>query len=236
MFIEGTDEESPSRAPPSYRFRPNGAIRDGFSPAHWRRGFVELVETDPEVGSPCALKAAGYSRSMSTMVVELYDALVSAGAPEEKARGAAQAMSEESLATKADITRLEQVTKAEIARLEQDIIRLEQTTKADIAKLEQVTKADIAKLEQSTKADIAKLEQVTKAEIAKLERASSGDIARLEQATKAESVKQEKSIRGDIAKLERDIAKVERELSVVKWMTGAIVAGVVSLVIKSFFG
>ncbi len=225
MFIEGTDEESPSRAPPSYRFRPNGAIRDGFSPAHWRRGFVELVETDPEVGSPCALKAAGYSRRMSTMVVELYDALVSAGAPEEKARGAAQAMSEESLATKADITRLEQVTKAEIARLEQDIIRLEQTTKADIAKLEQVTKADIAKLEQSTKA-----------EIAKLERASSGDIARLEQATKAESVKQEKSIRGDIAKLERDIAKVERELSVVKWMTGAIVAGVVSLVIKSFFG
>ena len=78
---------------------------------------------------------------MSTMVVELYDALVSAGAPEEKARSAAQAMSEESLATKADI-----------------------------------------------------------------------------------------------AKLERNIAKVERELSVVKWMTGAIVAGVVSLVIKSFFG
>lgn len=84
---------------------------------------------------------------MSTMVVELYDALVSAGAPEE------------SLATKADIAYLQ----------------------ADIARLEQVTKADIAKLE-------------------------------------------------------RDIAKVKRELSVVKWMTGAIVAGVVSLVIKSFFG
>lgn len=97
------------------------------------------------------------------MVVELYDALVSAGAPEEKARVAAQAMSEESLATKADIAHLQ--------------------------------------------ADIARLEQVTKADIAKLERATSGDIA-----------------------------KVERELSVVKWMTGAIVAGVVSLVIKSFFG
>ena len=80
---------------------------------------------------------------MSTIVVELYDALVSAGAPEEeeKARSAAQAMSEESLATKADI-----------------------------------------------------------------------------------------------AKLERNVAKVERELSVVKWMTGAIIAGVFSLVIKSFFG
>lgn len=137
------------------------------------------------------------------MVVELYDALVSAGAPEEKARVAAQAMSEESLATKADIARLQ----------------------ADIAHLEQVTKADIAKLEQATKADIAKLE-----------RATSGDIARLEQATKAETVKLEGSIRADIAKLERNIAKVERELSVVKWMTGAIIAGVFSLVIKSFFG
>lgn len=119
------------------------------------------------------------------MVVELYDALVSAGAPEEKARVAAQAMSEESLATKADIARLQ--------------------------------------------ADIARLEQVTKAEIAKLERAASGDIARLEQVTKAEIVKLERVTKADIA-------KVERELSVVKWMTGAIVAGVVSLVIKSFFG
>ena len=41
------------------------------------------------------------------MVTELYDALRSAGAPEEKARAAAQAMSEESLATKTDIVRLE---------------------------------------------------------------------------------------------------------------------------------
>ncbi len=44
---------------------------------------------------------------MSMMVTELYDALIAAGAPEEKARAAAQAMSEESLATKADIARLE---------------------------------------------------------------------------------------------------------------------------------
>ncbi len=41
------------------------------------------------------------------MVTELYDALRSAGAPEGKARAAAQAMSEESLATKTDIARLE---------------------------------------------------------------------------------------------------------------------------------
>ena len=44
---------------------------------------------------------------MSMMVTELYDALMAAGAPEEKARAAAQAMSAESPATKTDIVRLE---------------------------------------------------------------------------------------------------------------------------------
>ena len=52
-------------------------------------------------------KEGSYSCAMSMMVTELYDALIAAGAPEEKARAAAQAMSEESLATKADIARLE---------------------------------------------------------------------------------------------------------------------------------
>ena len=33
-----------------------------------------------------------------------------------------------------------------------------------------------------------------------------------------------------------DIARLERELSVVKWMTGAVFAGVVSLLLKSFAG
>lgn len=33
-----------------------------------------------------------------------------------------------------------------------------------------------------------------------------------------------------------DIARLERELSVVKWMTSAIVAGVVLLLLKAFAG
>ncbi len=33
-----------------------------------------------------------------------------------------------------------------------------------------------------------------------------------------------------------DIARLERELLVVKWMTSAIVAGVVSLMLKAFAG
>lgn len=41
------------------------------------------------------------------MNAEMYDALLAAGAPEDKARAAAISMSEESLATKKDIARLE---------------------------------------------------------------------------------------------------------------------------------
>jgi hypothetical protein len=41
------------------------------------------------------------------MNAEMYDALVAAGAPEDKARAAAASMTEESLATKGDINRIE---------------------------------------------------------------------------------------------------------------------------------
>ncbi len=45
----------------------------------------------------------GHFRAMSTMIAEMYDALIAAGAPEEKARAAAVSLSEDSLATKRDI-------------------------------------------------------------------------------------------------------------------------------------
>ncbi len=44
---------------------------------------------------------------MSTMISEVYDAFRSAGVPEDKARAAAEALSEDQLATKADISKLE---------------------------------------------------------------------------------------------------------------------------------
>jgi hypothetical protein len=44
---------------------------------------------------------------MATMISEVYDAFRSAGVPEDKARAAAEALSEDQLATKADISRLE---------------------------------------------------------------------------------------------------------------------------------
>jgi len=59
---------------------------------------------------------------MATMISEVYDAFRSVGVPEDKARAAAEALSEDQIATKADITRLERVTTAEIAKLAKDIV------------------------------------------------------------------------------------------------------------------
>jgi len=44
---------------------------------------------------------------MSTTISVVYDAFRSAGVPEDKARAAAEALSEDQLATKADISKLE---------------------------------------------------------------------------------------------------------------------------------
>jgi hypothetical protein len=66
---------------------------------------------------------------MATMISEVYDAFRSVGVPEDKARAAAEALSEDQIATKSDITRLERVTTGEIAKIRQE-------TAADIAKLE----------------------------------------------------------------------------------------------------
>jgi len=44
---------------------------------------------------------------MSTMIFEVFDAFRTAGVPEEKARKAAEALSNETTATKADVVRIE---------------------------------------------------------------------------------------------------------------------------------
>ena len=44
---------------------------------------------------------------MTTMIAELYEALVDAGASEDKAKEAAQVLSTENLATKGDIVKLD---------------------------------------------------------------------------------------------------------------------------------
>ena len=54
---------------------------------------------------------------MTTMIAELYEALVDAGASEGKAKEAAQVLSTENLATKGDIAKLDH----KIAKLDRDM-------------------------------------------------------------------------------------------------------------------
>jgi len=84
--------------------------------------------------------------------------LTGAGMPEPHAEAVVREqvhLIEHNLATRADIEKLRQEAKADIAAVRADIETLRLETKADIEKLRQETKADIEKLRQETKADIA---------------------------------------------------------------------------------
>ena len=58
---------------------------------------------------------------MTTMIAELYEALVDAGASEGKAKEAAQVLSTENLATKSDIAELDQKLNPKIVKLDRDM-------------------------------------------------------------------------------------------------------------------
>jgi chromosome segregation ATPase len=108
---------------------------------------------------------------MSTMLVELYDALKEAGASEAKARAAA-----ESLVLGRD--RLERIE--------------EQTDK-------------IPRIEEQT-----------------------GRLPKIED--------QIDDARTDIARLDKELAVVKAQIDPVLWMNGIVIAGVLALIIKTFFG
>ena len=77
---------------------------------------------------------------MTTMIAELYEALVDAGASEDKAKEAAQVLSTENLATKSDITELDTKLSGQIAKLDQrlsgQITELDQRLSPKVVKLE----------------------------------------------------------------------------------------------------
>ena len=82
---------------------------------------------------------------MSIMVTEVYEALVSAGAPEDKAKAAAGAIPiARDIATKQDLADLR-------TELKQDIAELRTELKQDIAELRTELKQDIAELKSDLK-------------------------------------------------------------------------------------
>ena len=99
---------------------------------------------------------------MSIMVTEVYRALVDAGASEEKARAAAEAIPDMSdLADKNDVAQFRSELKQDIAdlraELNQDIAELRSELKQDIAELRSELKQDIAELRSELKQDIVGL-------------------------------------------------------------------------------
>ena len=77
---------------------------------------------------------------MTTMIAELYEALVDAGASEGKAKEAAQVLSTENLATKRDITELDTKLNGQITELDQrlngQIVKLDEKLSPKVIKLE----------------------------------------------------------------------------------------------------
>ena len=78
---------------------------------------------------------------MTTMIAELYEALVDAGASEGKAKEAAQVLSTENLATKSDIVELD-------TKLSGQITELDQRLSGQITKLDQKLNPKVVKLER----------------------------------------------------------------------------------------
>ena len=93
---------------------------------------------------------------MSTLVMELYDALRKAGVDDDVARAAARAVisveDRAHLATRADLSDLKLATRADLAELRAEFADLKRATSADFAELKLATRADLAEL----KADLIK--------------------------------------------------------------------------------
>ena len=73
---------------------------------------------------------------MTTMIAELYEALVDAGASEGKAKEAAQVLSTENLATKGDIAKLDTKLSVLDQRLTGQIAKLDERLSPKIVKLD----------------------------------------------------------------------------------------------------
>ena len=99
---------------------------------------------------------------MSIMVTEVYQALVDAGASEEKARAAAEAIPDMSdLADKSDVAESKSELKQEIAdfrsELKQEIAELRSELKQDIVDVRSEFRREIVELRSELKQDIVGL-------------------------------------------------------------------------------
>lgn len=146
---------------------------------------------------------------MATMITEVYDAFLAGGAPEAKARKAAEALSSESLSTKGDIVKTE-------GRLARDIVAAEERLNDKIAEVREELAGDIGAVEQKLTRDIAAVEERLNHKIAEVREELAGDIVSVEQKLTREIAEVRAELSGKIMaveqKLTRDIAAVKEAL------------------------
>ena len=142
---------------------------------------------------------------MTTMISEVYAAFLSVGVTHEVAQKAAESLSSESLSTKSDLTGLEK-------RIDTSITNLDKKIDSSISSLDKKIDSSVAILGRRIDALTVDLDKKIDALTVDLE-------------------KKIESVRFDLSK---DIQGVKTDVAVLKWMTGLLIAGVTSLVIKTF--
>jgi hypothetical protein len=60
-------------------------------------------------------------------------------------------------------------------------------------------------------------------------------LAEAQKASLSEILDTTLATKGDVERIEREILLIRNEITLLKWMTGLMLAGVVSLVLKAFF-
>ena len=158
---------------------------------------------------------------MATMITEVYEAFRKVGIPDPEAKQAAEALSAENVSTKADINGAEKSLMAYISEVEK---RLGERISQEITDLDDKFSRRITDLDDKLSERIADLDSKLNERITELDDKLSDRMTALDDKFSRE-----------IADVKASIAKQDREMAVMKWMIATAIAGILSLVIKSFF-
>jgi len=97
---------------------------------------------------------------MSLIVSEVYDALVAAGAPDDKARAAAGAIPmADTLATRQDLAEFKAATRQDLAEFRQEMVEFKAELRQEMAEFKAAIRQEMAELRAELKDDINALKR-----------------------------------------------------------------------------
>ncbi len=158
---------------------------------------------------------------MATMITEVYEAFRKVGIPDPEAKQAAEALSAENVSTKADINGAEERLRRYIDKSKEELNG--RITDLDDKLSDRITALD-EKLSEKISQEVAALDEKFSRRITDLDDKLSDRITALDD-----------KLSREITGVKVSIAKLDRQMAVMKWMMATTIAGILSLVIKSFF-